>query len=126
MSHVNMFPSLNNQMKCHKRLGIGLMRSTDASHTTTSMTDKEVAAPVDRNKVDRPEGTTNSRKHTCELAVTAAKNQICMFFDQDKKKAGKKRLPCGYLTGIIDHVKKCNGLGDDIMIGETCIWQQYK
>ena len=73
---------LNNELRRRKRLGIGLLVSTDAaSYFTTSVPDIAVAASVDRKKGGRPEGTTDTRKKNCEFAVTAAKNQICMLFN---------------------------------------------
>ena len=131
-SHTDVCPwlsrdALNNEMRRRKKSGIFLLVSPDAaSHVTTSVPDIAAVAPVERKKGGRPSGTTDARKKNCEFAVTAAKNEICMLFDRDKRKAGKKRLPYGYLAGIIDRVKKCNGLGDDILISETCIRQRFK
>ena len=66
--------ALNNELRRRKRNGIGLLVSIDAaSHITTSVPDIAVAAPVERKKGGRPEGTTDARKKNCEFAVTVAK-----------------------------------------------------
>ena len=60
------------------------------------------------------------------MAIIAAKSEISLQFDEDKKSAGKKRLGLGYLTKLIYRVKVSNGLGDDVDISEPCIRQRYK
>ena len=128
-SHLSVCPwltrdTLNNELRRRKRLGSHLISSTNASLVTTSVTDIVVAAP--RTKGGRPSGTTDVKKKNSEMAIIAAKNEICLQFDKDKKRAGKKRLERGYLTKLISHVKLSNGLGEDADISKACIRQRYK
>ena len=81
-----------------KRLGISLLVSTDAaSYFTTSVPDIAVAAPVDRKKGGRPEGKTDARKKTCELAVTAEKIRYVYYLIEIKRKQAKNDYHMGVL-----------------------------
>ena len=128
-SHLSVCPwlsrdALNNELRRRKRLGCNLIMSRDANLVTTSVTDIAVTAP--RIKGGRPSGTTDVNRKNSEMAIIAAKNEICLQFDEDKKRAGKKRLGRGYLTKLISRVKASNGLGADVDISEACVRQRYK
>ena len=118
--------ALNNEMRRRGKRGSLLMISAHANQITTSVIDLAVAIG-DQKKGGRPSGTTDERKKNDELAVIASKNEICLQYDEDrKKKVGKKRLPRGHLTSLISRVKRSNGLGEDVLISSACVRQRYK
>ena len=130
-SHLSVCPwltrdSINNEMKRRKKVGKSLLNSTAANQITTSVTDLAVIASDDRKRGGRPDGATYKMKQMCELATIAAKYEILMTYNEDKKNAGKKRLPTGHLTKIIARIKRTHSLGADVNISEACIRQRYK
>jgi hypothetical protein len=78
-----------------------------------------------REKGGRPVGTTDAAKKHCENAVLATKKEVAGLYERAKKQAGKKRLPPGYLRGIIREVTKRNLLPEDV-VSEACIRQRRK
>ena len=54
-----------------------------------------------RGKGGRPNGTTDVNKKVSNLSVIAAKNEIALTLDSEKKSLGKKRLRAGRLDEII-------------------------
>ena len=79
-----------------------------------------------RGKGGRPNGTTDVNKKVSNLSVIAAKNEIALTLDSEKKSLGKKRLRAGRLDEIISEVKKRNGLPDDYVINKSTIRQRLK
>ena len=92
--------ALNNEMRHRGKRGSLLMISAHANQITTSVINLAVAIG-DRKKGGRPSGTTDERKKNDELAVIASKNEICLQYDEDKKKVGKKGFTRGHLTSLI-------------------------
>ena len=66
--------TLNNELRCRKRLGSHLIWTTNADLFTTSVIDIAVAGP--RAKGSQPSGTTDMMKKKCEMTIIAAKDKI--------------------------------------------------
>ena len=58
--------------------------------------------------------------------MIAAKNEIVLTLDSEKKTLGNKRLMVGRLDEIIRNVKQRNGLPEDLVIGKATIQQMLK
>ena len=72
-----------------------------------------------REKGGRPTGTTKKRKHSTNLAIIGAKNEITKKYKRElDNRPHKVRMPKGRLTAIIEEVKEKNKLGADIIIAE--------
>ena len=117
--------SINNEMKRRKQKS-KLLVLTTTNLMTTSVTDLAAVTPGDRKRGGRPDGATNLKKRMCEVATSSAKNEICVTFLNDKKKAGKKRLPHGHLIKLISRVKRKHNLDEDAVISTHCIRQRVK
>ena len=89
--------SINNEMKCRKQKS-KLLVLTTTNLMTTSVTDLAAVTPGDRKRGGRPDGATNLKKRMCEVATSSAKNEICVTFLNDKKKAGKEDCHMGTLS----------------------------
>ena len=74
---------------------------------------------MSREKGGRPTGTTKKRKHSTNLAIIGAKNEITKKYKRElDNRTHKVRMPKGRLTTIIREVKEKNKLGADIVIAE--------
>jgi len=99
-SHVAVCPwlsrdALNNEMRRRKKRS-RLLVGTQANQITTSVRGLQVAM-ADRKKGGRPFGTTDDRRKNNELAVVASKNEICLQYDDDKKKLSQNICQKGIL-----------------------------
>ena len=61
-----------------------------------------------------------------ELVLITVKNEIAITLQNEKKVAGKKRLPRTRIDEIIAEAKNCHFLGDDIVISKGMIHQRQK
>ena len=88
---------------------------------TDNMEAEDTDGVAARKKGGRPVGSTDVNKKVCVLSVIAAKNEIAITLDCEKKALGKKRLRVGRLDEIIRDVKRRNGLPEDLVISKASI-----
>ena len=117
-----------NELRRHKRIAnqsakVKNPTPTDNNHVLEAVDTDGVAV---RKKGGRPVGSTDVNKKVCELSVIAAKNEIALTLDSEKKALGKKRLRVGRLDEIIRDVKRRNGLPKDLVISKAAIRQRLK
>ena len=80
---------------------------------------------MSREKGGRPTGTTKKRKHSTNLAIIGAKNEITKKYKRElDNRTHKVRMPKGRLTAIIREVKEKSKLGADIVIAGKTIRQR--
>ena len=119
--------AINYELRRRKKNGIFYLLPSESPITTgvTGITpnDEDIQAQttIQRAKGGRPDGTTDEKARHDLLAKTEAKNEITATFDNEKRMAGKKRLPCGRLLDIISDAKKRHGLPEDCVINESSI-----
>ena len=80
---------------------------------------------MSREKGGCPTGTTKKRKHSTNLAIIGAKNEITKKYKRElDNRTHKVRMPKGRLTAINREVKEKNKLGADIVIAGKTIRQR--